>query len=163
MEILKLMEEARAAGLVLIPKGDHLRIRGPKAAESLVQKLLEQKAAVLQQLHFQNLDAVSVTETLENSLKDAVSETWSVVLVPNHPLADFDWDAPGFCPTPPIIRDGVRHKFEGCSGRDSWQHVWGERLCLQCWPPTDPAAVVGGQPRIETAMTEQHGSNEDAR
>ena len=142
MDCLTLIELARQAGVVLIPEGGQLRIRGPKAAEALVQQLLEQKDSVLEHLRFRAPSGVSVTETPKNCVKGEVSETGTVVFDPDHPIAGFDWDSAGICPTPVIVRDGVRHKHEACAGRESWRHVWGERFCLRCWPPTDSAAVV---------------------
>jgi hypothetical protein len=36
----------------------------------------------------------------------------------------------------------IAHKAPGCRSRRSWRHVWGDCYCLDCWPPTDPLAVV---------------------
>jgi hypothetical protein len=44
---LKLIEEARSAGLKLIVEGDRLIIRGPKSAEPLALALLDRKAEIL--------------------------------------------------------------------------------------------------------------------
>lgn len=63
---------------------------------------------------------------------------------PAHPLATFDWDASnGYCPGREIVRHGVHHKREACASGRSWQHVWGERYCSDCWPCTDPMGMVG--------------------
>ena len=66
-----------------------------------------------------------------------------LILEPGHRLATFDWDAPGFdpCESPRII-NGIRHKRNDCTSRRAWRHVWGDVLCLDCWPPTDPKAVM---------------------
>jgi hypothetical protein len=47
---LTLIQEAREAGLSLRPEGDNLIIRGPKAAEPLVRRLIENKPAVMDAL-----------------------------------------------------------------------------------------------------------------
>ena len=47
MAALKLIEEARSAGLKLRAEGDRLVIRGPRSAEPLAQALLDRKAEIL--------------------------------------------------------------------------------------------------------------------
>lgn len=47
MGALKLIEEARSAGLKLHAEGDRLVIRGPKSAEPLAKALLDRKAEIL--------------------------------------------------------------------------------------------------------------------
>ena len=47
MGIVKLLEEARAAGLKVRAEGDRLIVRGPKAAEHMAKTLLERKAEVI--------------------------------------------------------------------------------------------------------------------
>jgi len=31
----------------------------------------------------------------------------------------------------------IRHKAKGCTSTDSWQHTFGKRYCVTCWPCTD--------------------------
>ncbi len=47
MDGLTLLEEARAAGLTVRADGERLRIRGPRRAEPMAQRLIAHKAAVL--------------------------------------------------------------------------------------------------------------------
>lgn len=47
MAALKLIEEARSAGLKLRADGDRLVIRGPKSAEPIAKALLDRKAEIL--------------------------------------------------------------------------------------------------------------------
>jgi hypothetical protein len=47
MATLKLLEEARSAGLKLRTEGDQLVIRGPKSAKRIAQALLDRKAEIL--------------------------------------------------------------------------------------------------------------------
>ena len=47
MEGVRLLEEARAAGLKVWSEGDNLVIRGPKAAEPLALNLIAHKQDVL--------------------------------------------------------------------------------------------------------------------
>lgn len=48
---VKLLEEARAAGLRVRAQGDRLIVRGPKSAEPVAKALLAKKAEVLALLH----------------------------------------------------------------------------------------------------------------
>ena len=41
-----------------------------------------------------------------------------------------------------FTRRGVTHKLADCPATDSWRHVFGGMYCRQCWPPTDPLAVI---------------------
>jgi len=50
---VKLLEEARAAGLRVRAEGDRLIVRGPKSAEPVAKALLAKKAEVLALLHRQ--------------------------------------------------------------------------------------------------------------
>ena len=50
---VKLLEEARAAGLKVRVEGDRLIVRGPKSAERVAKALLEKKAEVLALLNRQ--------------------------------------------------------------------------------------------------------------
>lgn len=50
---VKLLEEARAAGLKVRAEGDRLIVRGPKSAEPVAKALLAKKAEVLALLHRQ--------------------------------------------------------------------------------------------------------------
>ena len=47
MDGLTLLQQARAAGLTVAVDGDRLRIRGPRRAEPMARRLLEQKPLVL--------------------------------------------------------------------------------------------------------------------
>jgi hypothetical protein len=47
MTIIALLVEARKAGLTLTPKGEKLRIRGPKSAAVLIQEIAARKVEVL--------------------------------------------------------------------------------------------------------------------
>ncbi len=126
MDILTLIQEARKAGLSLSPVGDRLEIRGPREARRFAEKLGAHKHAVL----------VALTrETTE-------SFVWHASL-----LAEWD-SAAGYCPGRCIIRNGIEHKREDCTGRKGWRHVWGGTFCCDCWPCTDAAAKVeeGSEP-----------------
>jgi hypothetical protein len=41
-----------------------------------------------------------------------------------------------------FTRRGVTHKLPDCHATDSWRHVFGGTYCCNCWPPTDPLAVI---------------------
>jgi hypothetical protein len=120
MDVLMLIQEARKAGLIMFPVGDRLEIRGPREAKQIVEMLRAQKGAVLAEL----------------SREAAAGGPFS--------LSRFmEWsELPGYCPGRRLIRNGIEHKRENCNGRRSWQHVWGGRFCSDCWPCTDPIALV---------------------
>lgn len=50
MDVLTLVAEARRAGLTLVPEGDQLRVRGPRVAQPIAQRVLARKAEVLEVL-----------------------------------------------------------------------------------------------------------------
>jgi hypothetical protein len=50
-----LLQEARAAGLTVTAEGEHLRIRGPREAEPIVQRLIAHKPDVLTALALETL------------------------------------------------------------------------------------------------------------
>jgi hypothetical protein len=50
MDGMILLEQARAAGLILTVEGDKLRIVGPKRAEAVARQLLRHKAEVMHAL-----------------------------------------------------------------------------------------------------------------
>lgn len=50
MERLKLLDEARAAGLSFWREGDLLYVKGPKQAEEVAKRLISEKEAVFQLL-----------------------------------------------------------------------------------------------------------------
>jgi hypothetical protein len=50
MDGLKLLQEAKAAGLAVSVDGDKLVIRGPRKAEAIAKLLLEHKPAVIEAL-----------------------------------------------------------------------------------------------------------------
>jgi hypothetical protein len=132
LDILTLIHDARRAGLVLIPEGDRLQVRGPRSAERFALRLREVKDQVLAFLRRECEVGVSTVSFLR----------------PDCPLASFLWEEgvlpPGLREPEPL--HGVFHKRPGCTSRLSWKHVWGEFYCLNCWPPTDPLAVVGSIP-----------------
>lgn len=107
MDALTLINAARAAGLSLYADGNTLRIRGPKSADPLVQKISGHKEAVLQALH--ELDA---------NRRDAP------------PAVLFDVGSV-FRP-----HKGVEHRCVGCRCRNWWEHIFGGYYCLDCFPPT---------------------------
>ena len=50
MDGLALLTEAKQAGLVVLVDGERLRIRGPRRAESIAQRLIDHKALVIEAL-----------------------------------------------------------------------------------------------------------------
>jgi hypothetical protein len=99
-------------------------------------ELAQRAAARLAAAH-----ATAVGKTGQRMKVPAAGEV--LILEPGHRLAGFDWDAAGFEPGGSLrIIDGIRHKRNDCSSRRAWRHVWGDILCLDCWPPTDTMAVV---------------------
>src|SRR4029453_2361138 len=40
------------------------------------------------------------------------------------------------------LPEEITHKRPDCRSGRSWQHVWGDFFCLDCWPPTDPLAIA---------------------
>jgi hypothetical protein len=149
---LTLLCEADAAGLTVWADGDRLRILGPKAADAVARLVLQYKPDVMAVL-CERTGRASTTATPSESAPDedgtdlgdrpVIAPGESLVLHPDHPLADFDWHASdGYCPGRRITRDGVEHKLPTCNSCRSWRHVWGERYCLECWPPTDSLAVA---------------------
>jgi len=152
MEGMTLIAEARRVGLTVLAEGDCLVVRGPRSAEALARRLLDKKtdvmAALRQAACESHCDATTRAAGTAGSVgvgDNATTMTTgeAVVLVPDHPLAGFDWDASsGYCPGRRIVRHGIEHKVESCSSCRSWLHVWGGQYCLDCWPPTDPLAVA---------------------
>jgi hypothetical protein len=119
---LRLIREAANAGLVLVPDGKRLHIRGPRSADGIARRLLAHKPEVLA--------ALQAGPQLESYPTESA-------------LDGFDWNrSPGFCPGQPIIRNGIEHKRPDCPGQRGWRHVWGGRYCCDCWPCTDPAALT---------------------
>jgi hypothetical protein len=51
MDAMSLLEEARAAGLILIIEEGRLRIRGPRRAETVAQRLISHREEVLNLLN----------------------------------------------------------------------------------------------------------------
>src|SRR5262245_43248939 len=128
MDGLKLVQQARQAGLELIPEGESLRIRGPRSAERLALAILERKGDVLDGLlHEREAGPPAI-----------------LFLRAEHPLAGFRWDdgvlPPGL--REPELRRGVIHKRPDCNSPHSWHHVFGDWYCSECWPPTDPLAII---------------------
>jgi hypothetical protein len=60
MDGMMLLEEARAAGLIVLAEGGRLRIRGPRRAEPIAQRLIAHKDAVLGALAAQQSPARGV-------------------------------------------------------------------------------------------------------
>lgn len=60
MDGMKLLCQARQAGLVVFAQGDRLIIRGPRQAEELALKLLACKLLVLQALAMENSESRTV-------------------------------------------------------------------------------------------------------
>lgn len=126
MDVLNALAEARAAGLTLAVDGDKLHIRGPRQAKPIADKLGANKLAVIAELRRQ--------------------ATVNVVWQPSLLLTRYDWDSPfGYSPGRRSIRNGVEHLLETCAGLRFWRHVWGERYCSDCWPCTDPLAMVNDE------------------
>jgi hypothetical protein len=121
MDLLILMGAARNAGLTLAIHGDKLEICGPKRAKSIADKLGANKLAVIAELRRQ--------------------ATVNVLWQPSLLLTGHDWDSPlGYSLGRRIVRDGIEHKREDCTGRQGWRHVWGGTYCCHCWPCTDANA-----------------------
>jgi hypothetical protein len=159
MEAMRLIAEARGVGLTVLAEGDSLVVRGPRSAETIARRLLDRKADVMAALRQEerrtgNESPYTAVETAESAGIDAktifVAPGETILLVPEHPLAGFDWESSnGYCPGLKIVRDGVEHKSESCTSDRSWLSVWGGRYCLDCWPPTDARAIAseGGASR----------------
>jgi hypothetical protein len=74
MEAIILLARARRAGLELTPRGEHLVVRGPAAAEDLVKEIGDHKVAVMNLL----LDRYPVTLIWPASAKGVAAQpgTW---------------------------------------------------------------------------------------
>ena len=82
MDGMSLLREARTAGLTVTAEEDRLTIRGPRRAERLAKLLIQHKTDVLPLL--------SAGPELPTILRPGPGET--EILIPGHPLADFEWD-----------------------------------------------------------------------
>ena len=51
MDGVELLKEARTVGLTVVVEGERLRIRGPRSAEPVARRILDNKASVLAALH----------------------------------------------------------------------------------------------------------------
>jgi hypothetical protein len=124
MSAAELLADLARLGIRLDACGDQLRFHPRSALQpDLLARLKTHKAEIL---------AILRPHTATKS---------PTTLAPAYSLAKFDWSS-GYCPGQPVIRKGVRHKRESCPSRQSWRHIWGDFYCLDCWPPTDPLAVV---------------------
>ena len=110
MDGMSLLREARTAGLTVTAEGDRLTIRGPRRTDRLAKLLIQHKADVLPLL--------SAGPELPTILRPGPGET--EILIPGHPLADFEWiDKP--------IPSGVQHKAPDCRSSRWWEHRFGGR------------------------------------
>jgi hypothetical protein len=148
MDILTLLGDARSAGLTVTSDGKALRIRGPHSAQHLARQLGDRKPEVMTALL--GVYTSMVYETSEKQPESGGSVDGRRV---DASRAD-PWEAPGYFPNQPIVRNGVRHKLETCTGCRSWRHVWGGSYCAACWPPTDSLAVANGREEIPTKSEE---------
>ncbi|MCH7540864.1 MAG: hypothetical protein IH999_10800 [Proteobacteria bacterium] len=124
MDCLKLLTEARQAGLIVATEGDRLVIRGPKSAGHIAEALISRKQEIMDLLSRQGPALASDPE-------------------PRHPLADFDFSV--FGDPPPWIQ----HKDRDCQLQSFWQHRFGGFYCTACWPCTDSAMQIETDDRPE--------------
>jgi hypothetical protein len=78
MDGLTLLEEARAAGLVVTVVGEQLQIVGPRRAESVARRLLAHKTEVLQALGFLAQPCVRL-EDLDPEWREAWGERAAIM------------------------------------------------------------------------------------
>lgn len=121
MEVLVLIEHARAAGLVVAVEGEQLVVEGPVSAAPLAHALGRHKAAVLAALSG-TLIAPTITETSTNAGKSEGFGFGRAQKSPENDLeALFEIDCPPPCPK--------------CGSLELWQTVTGIWRCLACDPP----------------------------
>ena len=118
MDGLALLNEARSAGLSVTADGHRLTIRGPRRAERLAKLLIKHKADLLPLL-----SAGSESPAIP---RPGPGET--VILIPGHPLADFEWpaDETDAGPTgPEILRNLAlaRNRRELAEAADAWDRI----------------------------------------
>ena len=105
MDCLMLLNDARAAGLVVLVDGDRLVIRGPRSAHAVAQRLLEHKAEVMRAL-----------------ATPAVSKVPAVAASVDHQ------GDPGDCDEDP----GALAPCPACGSLDLWQTIVGNWRCQHC-------------------------------
>lgn len=86
MGALKLIEEARSAGLKLRVEGDRLVICGPKSAELIAQALLDRKAEILPFLRERPATIIHPTSAPRPFYDDAREEETEAVIWLRHKL-----------------------------------------------------------------------------
>lgn len=122
MDVLGLINEARAAGLHLQPEGRVLKVRGPKSAEKLVQRLMRHKSAVISALQTVDDDCCDLQHV---ACPAVVVDTGSILM--------------------PMM--GVEHRRADCRCRHWWEHVDGGFFCCECFAPVDRHRPVRRPPR----------------
>jgi hypothetical protein len=140
MDCLTLLAEARMAGLTASIDAGRLVVRGPRSADVIARRLLQNKVAIIDAL----ANSLTMSGNGNTSLK--TPKEAGLLLPPISKTYGFEqldaWQLPGYQPGHRIIRDGIEHKREDCNGQRGWRHVWGGRFCCDCWPCTDAAAMV---------------------
>jgi hypothetical protein len=111
MTVGSLLSELRRVNITLTVEGNELRFRAPIGAMTA-----ELKAT----LAGHKAELVEALRSAAASVSPAIGAA-----------------AGGRDPLP----EEITHKRRDCHSRRSWQHVWGDFYCLDCWPPTDPLAV----------------------
>ena len=107
MDGMILLIETHSAGLKVVAEGADLRIRGPRRAGEIAQRLIANKAAVLEALAFQPDSAANGATTLADlAVPDAIG---------SNPSA---WD--GTVPELPVARPGCVVEWAFRSEKFGW-------------------------------------------
>lgn len=182
MDGLRLLEDARAAGLTVEVDGNRLVVWGPKSAEKLAHRLLRNKAHVLAALGFagwvRRPDTEAATEPFppapathgQGVPEEPSSETftldghcWTVyrsVKQTSGRIEDVyvrdDYEGP-----PPEV--DLDHGFEEpgepcpeCGSLDYWENVLGERFCQQCRPSGRSGITARKARRLREQANQRH-------
>jgi len=110
MDGMKLLVEARLCGLIVVPEGDLLVIRGPRSAEAIAQRLLAHKADVMMAL------AVECAVTTAG-----IDEGVQVTVEANSRL---EWTE--------LDEDAGPSPCSKCGGSDLWEPILGPWRCQGC-------------------------------
>ena len=118
-----------------------MRITGPRSADLIARRLMAQKAGVMRALQMRHRVTSHHNPPIAEKSRGFGDSDRAVgggfaPFVPDHELAEFDWDARGPHLAAGSSRDGIEHKQEGCVDRRGWRDVWGCPFCCECWPCT---------------------------
>lgn len=122
-----LLADLARCGIELKADGDSLRYR-PRSAVTpeMAERLRDCKVELLVMITARDTPA-----TVQTEVEPAPADPQAAA-----DLSQIDWDALFPLPT------GLQHKRPRCLSVRWWRHVFGGTYCLDCWPPTDPAAIA---------------------